>query len=150
LDATPAGFPVYSKLEFEQEYELNRMTRLPINQDYPVRPDFAIRPAGIPDLQAIVEFDREIFGVRREAVIKHLLESRPNVSCVLEEKGEIKGYLLGRPGTNYYQLGPLISESPESLHHLLSHALNQLKNHPVVVDVFQDKTNLIAWLQAQG
>src|SRR5690606_31640532 len=69
---------------------------------------------------------------------------------VMEEGNKIKGYLLGRPGTNYYQLGPLVSESPESIHHLLTHALNQLKNSPVVVDVFQDKENLIEWLQVQG
>ncbi|HLU88429.1 MAG TPA: GNAT family N-acetyltransferase [Cyclobacteriaceae bacterium] len=150
LDATPAGFPVYSKLGFEEEYLLNRMTRSPINQSYPDRQDFPIRPAVPEDLQAIADFDQEIFGVRRESVIGHMLASEPNVSIVLEDENKIKGYLLGRPGTNYYQLGPLVSTVPESLHHLLTHALNRLKNQTVVVDVYQDKENLIHWLQAQG
>src|SRR5690606_16732457 len=52
LDATPAGFPVYSKLGFIQEYILNRMTRAPLKQHYPDRTEFPIRSAVPGDLQA--------------------------------------------------------------------------------------------------
>ena len=57
---------------------------------------------------------------------------------------------MGRPGSNYYQLGPLIAESTEASIALLSRALSGLEDYPVVVDVLKDKEELISWLVAQG
>lgn len=149
LDATPAGFPVYCKLGFVKEYSIYRMT----NSNMP--PAFTesknnVRRAKFTDLEALVDFDEGIFGVKRKEVIIYLMANSPNQSWLVEENQQIKGFLLGRPGTRFFQLGPLIAESSQVAIQLLSNALPELQGTPVVVDILKDKESLTQWLHAQG
>ena len=150
LDATPAGFPVYAKLGFVQEYSIYRMTRLAQNKLDTEDKKHAIKAIQPEDLQTIIDFDEDIFGVKRQAVLRYLYTQSPAAALMIEKDHTIKGYIMGRPGSNYYQLGPLIAESTEASIALLSRALSGLEDYPVVVDVLKDKEELISWLVAQG
>src|SRR5690606_656496 len=150
LDATPAGFPVYAKLGFAKEYSIYMMIRLPLNKLYQEYEKFNIKAAQPEHLQPLADFDKAIFGVERQTVLQYLYTQSPATALILEKKDIIKGYIMGRPGTNYYQLGPLIAESTEASIALLSNALSALEGIPVVVDILTDKKDLIGWLNTQG
>lgn len=150
LDATPAGYPVYVKLGFAQEYSIYRMTRPGQNKLVTKDERDAIKAIQPEDLMAIVEFDNDIFGVERPAVLRYLYTQSPGIAWIIKNDHTIKGYIMGRPGSNYHQLGPLIAESSETSIALLSKALSCLEGVPVVVDILKDKEDVISWLHAQG
>lgn len=147
LDATPAGFPIYKKMGFEAEYSIYRMVRGQQPLAVTIKSQaIPINEASFPD---IIEYDRQIYGVKRQNLLRYLYYQSPDKARIIVGEASILGYILGRPGTNYYQVGPLIAKSKETAIALLSSALQQL-DQPVVVDVLQDKTDLIHWLQSEG
>ncbi len=150
LDATPAGFPVYKKLGFIQENTIYRMTRPPQNMEHIINPDFCVRRALSQDLVAIMEYDKGVFGANRQVVLNHLMNHSLKTSWLIEKDNRIEGFILGRPGSNFFQLGPLIAKSTEAANYLLAAALTELNGSSVVVDILHDKENLINWLQSQG
>src|SRR6185503_16121075 len=78
LDATPAGKLVYDKFGFVEEYRLVRMRAL--------SPKSTTR-SGVhlmtdSDLPRVLEFDREVFGADRGAILRHLYGSAPEYAFV--------------------------------------------------------------------
>ena len=147
LDATPAGFPVYKKMGFEPEYTIYRMVRGP--QPLSIKAGGQARTIEERSLPGIIDFDRQIYGVKRQHLLGYLYQQSPDAAMVIGREESPHGFILGRPGTNYYQLGPLMAESTDIAIDLLSSALQRL-DQPVVVDVLQEKTELINWLHGQG
>lgn len=148
LDATPAGFPVYAGLGFVTEYRIWRMTRPASVQ--PPAPATHIAPLMEASLEGMVDYDQKNYGVNRKQLLEYLYRQSPESAWIAQTEQSIHGYILGRPGTNYHQLGPLVATSMETAIALLSSALAELKDQAVVVDVVSDKEALINWLQDQG
>lgn len=148
LDATPAGFPVYARLGFVSEYRIWRMTRSPLIQ--PSGPIGDLSVLVKKSLQDIIAYDKNTYGVNRKHLLKYLYQQSPHSVQVAGEKKSIKGYIMGRPGTNYRQLGPLLADSTATAIGLISSALSQHHEQPIVVDVLADKEELVGWLQSQG
>lgn len=148
LDATPAGFPVYARLGFVSEYTIWRMTKPPLIQ--PSAPIGDLSVLVEESLHDIIAYDQTTYGVNRKHLLKYLYQQSPHSVQVADEKKSIKGYIMGRPGTNYHQLGPLLADSTATAIDLFSSALSQHHEQPVVVDVLADKHELITWLQSQG
>jgi len=149
LDATPAGLPVYANLGFVCEFDIYRMVRPPHKRQYQIKNP----PKGsIPKttLQEIVDLDERIYGVNRQNLLAYLYNQSPDMVGVIEEEGLVSGYIMSRPGTTHLQLGPLIARSTEASIALLSEALSKLDNRSVVIDVLEDKRDLLAWLLEQG
>src|SRR5690606_29041063 len=96
LDATPAGYPVYVKLGFAQEYSIYRMTRPGQNKLVTKDERDAIKAIQPEDLMAIVEFDNDIFGVERPAVLRYLYTQSPGIAWIIKNDHTIKGYIMGR------------------------------------------------------
>ena len=151
LDATPAGFPLYEKLGFLREYSIFRSV-CPIismkNENMSGKDQ--IRSATKKDLPAITAYDQDIFGINRDSVLKHLMTQSPDSAWLAEDGRTIKGYLLGRPGSNYFQLGPLVASSTETAIDLVRHALKNYQGQSVVVDLIGGKEDLLSWLQLRG
>src|SRR5437763_9608438 len=78
LDATPQGKPLYEKLEFVCEYEIERWTlRRPASEAAKVS-GFGARAALSPELlESICKADQEIFGADRGFLLKSLHEDAP-------------------------------------------------------------------------
>lgn len=151
LDATPAGLPVYAQLGFIPEYSLYKMVKSPASQNKPTKSTSnIIQVITAEHHRDLMAFDREIFGVDRQAVLTYLFDHAVSSSVLVKENHKIEGYLTGRPGTNYYQLGPLAATSTEAAISLLAAALPELSDRPVVVDLLHDKEQLRTWLQSQG
>src|SRR5690606_26166864 len=147
LDATPAGFPVYKKMGFEPEYTIYRMVLGP--KQMPTTTRIQATPIAKAFLSDLVDYDNHIYWVKRQNLLRYLYPQSPDPAMAAASKEAMKGFVLGRPGTNYHQLGPLMAESTGIAKDLVSSALQRL-DRPVVVDVLQDKTDFINWLLKQG
>lgn len=150
LDATPAGQPLYSSLGFKDEYNIFRMANLSLKSvEYKYTGD---EPQNIKKdmLHNIVKKDTSVFGVERGCLINHLFDNYPERSFSLPEELNNWGYILGRNGTRYNYAGPLCAGSDESARSLLYKALSMLKNQPVVLDIPDDKYDMIKWLESTG
>jgi GNAT superfamily N-acetyltransferase len=148
LDATPAGFPIYAALGFVREYSICRMVKplRKVSKKHPDKPSFS----GETSLQDIIDFDQKTYGINRKNLLQYLYQQSPETVRAIKEEKSTRGYIMGRPGTNFHQLGPLIAESTDRAINLISSVLPILEDQAIVVDVLADKKDLIDWLIRQG
>jgi GNAT superfamily N-acetyltransferase len=151
LDATPAGHPVYEKLGFRDEYIIQRMTRLPeANKPLPPVNDDTVSLAGRPDLAGIISMDAAAFGADRDFLIREMVSDYPELAFVSRENGKITGFVLGRRGCRFVQIGPLCAGNEMDARALVAAALKVLGEEPVVVDVPSAHEGLTGWLESYG
>lgn len=137
LDATPAGKVLYDTLGFSAEFGLTRWTcmAVPALSPPPAPPGVRLRPAGPDDLDAIVAYDRPVFGAGRRHILSALQAGAPACARVAEDEGgALRGYALGRPGCNFDQIGPVIADDESIAVALMQHGLAELKGRPAVMD----------------
>lgn len=151
LDATPAGQPVYKKFGFTDEYLVHRCTSFSVlkNDLFPER-GIPVESAGLYDIQEIIEFDKQIFGANRKQLIEYLLTNYPGKSWMLRQNGQITGIALGRKGNRFHHIGPVLASNSEDAIKLIAKSLGGLENQPVVVDILDDKIELMNWLSTIG
>jgi len=143
LDATPDGVPVYTPLGFLPQFGLTRWQagdREKRNAEHGSRP---ISPAELP---SVLEIDAAVFGGGRARIIK-ALSSRAPAGCRYMADGS--GFVLARDGTNAMQIGPLAADTDAAAVALLADAVDAVGG-PVFIDVADDKTVIVDWLQANG
>lgn len=150
LDATPAGQPVYKKVGFVDEYLINRMGNTSFNSNLPQLNAQLARKIREDDIPAIIEFDKQVFGADRTQLIHAMISNYPDKSWVLEQNNVISGFILGRKGNKYHQIGPLSAQSITAVKILMSQALKDLKGQALVIDVLDDKGEFIEWLNSVG
>ncbi len=151
LDATPAGQAVYQKFGFKDEYIIHRMTTTSLSvKSIPTEEGISLEPVQLTDIPEIVEYDSRIFGASRKQLIEFLIKNYPHKSWLLRRNREIEGFTLGRDGTRFNQIGPVMASSPEISKKLVVRALRDLKDKPVVIDVLDDKNEMITWLKSIG
>jgi GNAT superfamily N-acetyltransferase len=151
LDATPAGYPVYEKLGFKEEYALIRMTTdkfipAPLDKDHSAN----IIPLTFEILPEIFSLDKEAFGADRTRVLFHAQRQQPDLACMYKEDGKVIGFLLARKGTRYIHLGPLVAQDVQVAKTLLGFASARLKNMPLVVDTPVSNSSWVSWLESCG
>ena len=104
LDATPAGYPVYKKLGFVDEYLIHRMTRTATTA--PPGIDFSLKTpkyAGAGDIDHIVSMDAQIFGVERRFLLRKMAAIYPEL-CFVFSKG--RKFEWFRPRTERFTVFP--------------------------------------------
>ncbi len=150
LDATPAGQPVYKKLGFIDEHLIHRMIRTSFNGDLPKSVETGLKRIQKDDIQALIEFDNQVFGANRTQLIQSLTENYVEKGWVLKHNHKIAGFILGRKGNKYHQIGPLSGQSLADVKIMMTQVLNHLKGQAVVIDVLDDKKEFIEWLSSIG
>ena len=151
LDATPAGQQVYRQLDFRDEYLIARMTISSLKDL-----SFFENGSHLPELvhnsdhPQVIALDENCFGSNRAKLIGSLLKDFPGKAWMLKQNNAITGFALGRDGNRYHHIGPLVASSPDEAKMLLAAALKKLIGQPVVVDVLEDKEELIRWLTEIG
>jgi len=153
LDATPAGFPVYRQLGFEEEYTLLRMVATS-----PEAPDDwkegvsmqRVKKLDVSHMSDIYDLDREVFGADRTEVLLHNLRSLPALACGFVDAGKVSGYLLARKGTRYVHLGPLVANDDAIAKLLLAHSMEKYRDVSWVIDVPKIKQGWVSWLESCG
>lgn len=129
LDATPQGKPIYEKLDFVTEYELERWV---LRREPAVTP--ALSLSGVPDLDKIIETDREVFGADRGDLLHSLHANAPDFTVAVELESGILGYALGRGGSRADHLGPWMAWDEPTARELLDEFLRRAGRDTVFVD----------------
>jgi GNAT superfamily N-acetyltransferase len=133
LDATPAGKPVYERLGFRIDYEVQRWMAESVVTPHAI-PSTCTRldPQSLP---AVLPFDREVFGADRSMVLAHLLRELPESAWEMHGDGQAPSYVLGRRGEHCHHIGPIVAQEESDAADLLVVAISELGNHPVAIDV---------------
>ena len=150
LDATPAGLPLYRKLGFADEYMIDRMLNQSVSGNEISESDIMPEVIRESDITSIIKADEIAFGTSRNYLLNKILTDYPEKTLILEINKILAGYIMGRNGLRYNYLGPVIATSEEYARILIAAALGKLKGQPVILDIPQDKNDLITWLEELG
>ena len=131
LDATPQGKPLYEKLGFVVEYEIERWT-LHRSHQQPSKTPSNFSAAELP--AAILEADRQIFGADRSQLLQSLHQETPAFTSQIWRNEHLQGYALGRRGSFADQLGPWITNQKEAARTLLKEFLSCSTRETLIVD----------------
>jgi len=152
LDATPEGFELYRTLGFQTECELVRLIKSPTGSrvkqfNHTIE---ACIPMGDDELESIIRLDLPIFGADRSRILRCMYERNPEYGFYRRENGSIKAYCLGRSGSQYEHIGPIIAERSVYAADLLATVIEPLGSKEAVIDVLADKQEWIALLEESG
>ena len=127
LDATPLGKPLYQKLGFVSEYEIERwMLKRPMDEK--AAQDKAV------EIEDVLRLDREIFGADRTQLLRSLAEEAPEFTLAPRRDTGIAGYTFGRRGALADQLGPWMADSEDVAAELLNEFLRRSGRELLFVD----------------
>ena len=127
LDATPAGKPLYQRLGFSCEYEIERWSLK--------RPTVLGAPhPECPNIDKVLAFDRTAFGADRSKLLVSLSQAAPHLTLTACRKSEIEGYAFGRRGSLADHLGPWIASSKKVAATLLDEFLRRSQRELVFTD----------------
>lgn len=137
LDATPQGKPLYERLGFTSVGEFVRMGRKQPSafSDQPSAGGTQLAAIKESLLTDIVQFDAEIFGADRASILGALYRNGPQYAYCATRNARLAGYCLGRPGSDFEQIGPIVAEGLDTAKALLLEALQATAGRDVIVDV---------------
>jgi GNAT superfamily N-acetyltransferase len=146
LDATPAGREVYRPLGFRDGWAITRWRQGgAFSKGFPKN----VVPLEERHWKNLLVFDAGAFGCDRAPLLARLRARCEAFSCVFEEKGEIRGFLLGRDGRLATQLGPIAADSEEVAAALVQHACSRIEG-PVLLDALDMHERFARWIFSQG
>lgn len=146
LDATPQGKKLYETLGFKTERELLRLERSASFQKPGQKSNRVFK--GVPD--ELAEIDAAFFGANRGNVLRYLAGNSPEYACYMMEDGKVSGYCLGRTGSHFDQIGPVIAENQDDAGDLLLTAMESCEDKPLIIDIFADNSNWLEFLTSLG
>lgn len=147
LDATPQGKPIYARLGFQSEYEIERhsLTREIGPKDSP-----ATVSGGAEKLEALLKMDSEVFGADRSALLRSLADSAPELVTIARHEGTVQGFALGRKGSQADHLGPWVASNALAAREVFERFLLRSRRQVVFVDVVRDNPWAPALLAGNG
>ena len=143
LDATPQGKPLYEKLGFVPEYELERWQLL------------GTRAPDAPDAtgsltEELLDQDREVFGADRNALLRSIALEHPGLVLETRTQGKLTGYSLGRHGALADHLGPWVAQDEASARRLLDEFLLRSRSPRAFVDGMKSSSWAVTLLRERG
>jgi predicted N-acetyltransferase YhbS len=148
LDATPAGYPIYGARGFEEEYRLVRMER--VASDQVAAATVAARRMRRADHGTIAARDLDVFGASRQPLIQWLAAGAHGYAWVAEDASGITGWMFGRPGFAFDQLGPIIARDHIVAAGLVAACVRASPGVPFILDAPSDAPEWLTWLEASG
>ena len=129
LDATPQGKPLYERLGFMSEYDIERwmLSRT-------VKKKAVEAENGPVSLKDVLRIDREIFGANRGGLLRSLDQEAPHLALVEQQEGKITGYSFGRLGSRADHMGPWVARSKDVAEKLLDLFLFRSSKELIFVD----------------
>ena len=145
LDATPQGKPIYQKLGFVSEYEIERwMLKRPGGQKN------APSTTPLPALDDVLALDREVFGADRSGLLRSVAADAPEFALAVRQRDQVTGYVFGRKGSRADHLGPWMARDESTARALLEEFLRQSSRETVFVDAMKSNQWATALLRAHG
>jgi GNAT superfamily N-acetyltransferase len=150
LDATPQGRPLYEKLGFVDEYEIERwiLKRSPATSTRTTESRFA--PLTEAQLKLIFGMDQEVFGADRGFLLRSLYDEAPQFAIGDWRNGVPQGYAFGRRGSFADHLGPWMARGKNSTETLLDEFLARSSRDTLVVDCLKANAAAAELLRAYG
>ena len=138
LDATPLGKPLYERMGFKTEYEIERRV---LKRTSIVAPPAACQ---IEDPGPILAADRDFFGADRSALLRSIIAAAPELLVSERQNAKLNGYALGRKGSHADHLGPWIASDASAARGTLQSFLARSRRGLVYADLLTDN----AWARA--
>ena len=150
LDATPAGWPVYKKLGFIDEYSLCRMTCPSVLKPSLIEVNVKTEQLTEKDIPEVAKLDKQVFGADRTELIYYLHTNSPSLAFLTRENNKITGFSLGRKGQSFTQVGPVYASSDNEAKALIKSSLSKLRGKAVAIDIHIDKPEIENLLSTFG
>jgi GNAT superfamily N-acetyltransferase len=147
LDATPQGKPIYARLGFRIEYEIERHS---LTREASAKASPQMVPEGAQNLETLLEMDREVFGADRSVLLRSVAVSAPELVCIACQEGAVQGFALGRKGSRADHLGPWVAKNALAAREVFERFLLHSRRQVVFVDVVRDNPWARALLAANG
>jgi GNAT superfamily N-acetyltransferase len=143
LDATPQGKPIYEKLGFLSEYEIERwLLNRPASE--------AASMTHPSELTEVLAFDHEIFGADRSELLRSVAQEAPQFVLQERDQNRLAGYAFGRKGSKADHLGPWVAQDQDTARNLLQEFLRRSRQGLVFVDAMKSNPWALALLRHQG
>ena len=151
LDATPQGKPLYERLGFVSEYEIERWT-LKRTVGGGDKAAAASLPEGLPAglLESICKTDLQAFGADRSGLLKSLNKNAPGMTLGIWTAGRLDGYAFMRHGSFADHLGPWIARDVGTAAQMLDTFLGDSQRATLIVDRMKDNPFMEELLKAGG
>ncbi len=127
LDATAMGQPLYSALGFRDECPIERWG---VEAAVETEGAAAAEPSRLRDAGEITSLDRRAFGADRLAVLRQLQRTFSETCFQLPG-----AFVMARPGSNAYFLGPCVAERPAEARRLIEAVRSQIGGAPLYWDL---------------
>jgi|SRR5437016_6286562 len=150
LDATPLGKPIYTKLGFVSEYEIERwiLKRPPRAVSTTPRSTFARLTEF--QMQQIFRLDRESFGADRSSLLRSLCDETPELAMAVWQSGIPECFAFGRRGLFADHFGPWMATSRVAAEKLLREFLARSSRDTLIVDCIKSNPVSVESLAACG
>jgi GNAT superfamily N-acetyltransferase len=150
LDATPAGKTIYEKFGFKACEKILRLSKSEIGSPDKLRMPQIEGKMSISEINQVIDFDKDVFGTSRGKLIKSLICNSPDlVKCIWTENN-LKGFVLGRKGKKFMQIGPISALNDDVAIELLNKLNSFLQGHSVIIDVPEVKVSFLKTLESVG
>lgn len=148
LDATAMGQPLYHSLGFQNIGEVARLTLAkPISIS--ASSNLIIKAVQNEYLAPMITYDQGKVKFNRAVVIEDFFQRTPEYALVAYQNERIVGYCLGRVGSRFEHIGPLVADHKEVAKALLSCALAAAPQRSLIMDV-PLQSDWYTWLLQQG
>jgi len=142
LDATPLGKPLYAKLGFVEEYEIERWVLKRSPGAVPSIQRSTSSPLSEIQMEQVFRLDKELFGADRSFLLRSLFDETPEFAMSVWEDGLPQAYALGRRGLFADHLGPWMARKRAAAENILQGFLSRSPRETLIVDCM--KSNPIA------
>jgi GNAT superfamily N-acetyltransferase len=150
LDATPLGKPLYERLGFVTEYEIERwILKRPLITASTSPGSTGLRLTAA-QLEEIFKLDRELFGADRSFLLRPLHAQAPEFAMARWENERLHGYAFGRHGLFADHLGPWMAANPTAAQTLLQTFMAKSRRDTVIVDCVKTNSSAVELLHGQG
>ncbi len=141
LDATDEGAQVYEKMGFMIEYEVERWEG---KGGAPHRPSPELKALNESRLQEVARLDQHAFGASRLP----LLRWYASLECprfMMET-----AYIVGRPGSKAWQMGPAVAQDSETAQKLMAQFLAHSPAEALIVDIVAENREAVRIVRDLG
>jgi len=150
LDATPQGKPIYTKLGFVEEYEIERwILKRPAGTSSTARGSTR-DSLSETQREQVFRLDEELFGADRSFLLRTLYEEAPEFATAAWEEELLQGYAFGRHGVFADQFGPWMARTRTAAEKLLQEFLATSSSERLIVDGMKSNSLALALLRGCG
>jgi predicted N-acetyltransferase YhbS len=150
LDATPQGQPLYRRLGFLTEYEIERWILKKSPMTDRSKPQSNRAPLTNSQRESLFAVDHEVFGADRRFLLRSLSDGSPEFSLGLWDDGLPQGYAFGRRGLFADHLGPWMARSRAAAQTLFQEFLARTTRETLIVDCLTSNSVAVDLVRAGG